>query len=211
MYLLISLIISSPKIYRRSSSCFIYVVRSSTGLRIISTLPLMGKKFEMYILFYIALHFPSSFWYGGYRDWSNFFEFLVCFHCLLPSSATSFLSKYSWHLAGLLVSCFSVGGLRENLLTSTPVVWNTSTKWSSSWPPWRSVGRPTSTTHSLLVYCSWSDSRSSISIFAFRNVVGVKTHRVGFPLPYFSLQVFSLGCQLLSLNVRLLWICFKIF
>ena len=75
----------------------------------------------MYFLFNSALHFPSSFWYGGHRDsFTHIFWVLSLF--LLPSSKFhnfSLLSEYLAHLAGSLVLlsqlfCFSVGGSRES-------------------------------------------------------------------------------------------------
>ena len=103
----------------------------------------------------------------------NVFELWACYFCLHLNSVT-FLSPqniratcqftslaikfvfFSWWIAWKL-----------RFLTSTPAVRNNSTTWSSNWSPWSSVGRPTSSIHFLLVYCSWSNSRLSISTIYF--------------------------------------------
>ena len=128
----------------------------------------------MYFLFNSTLHFSSSFRYGGHMD-SLAQIFWVLRLSLLPSSkpvilffSLKILSRASCRFTSFAITTFLFFSWwiawKLRLLTSTTAVWNTSTTWSSSWSY---VGRPKSSTHSLLVYCSWPESRFSLSTICF--------------------------------------------
>ena len=139
------------------------------------------------------------------------FEFWAFSYCLHLNSVTFFfLSKYLAHLAGSLVLlsqlfCFSVGGSRENF-TCWLRLWLFEIHQQHSLRlGFRGALLGDQQAPHILFLCIALGQRVIFLflLFAFYKEARVEIHWVGFASHYFALQLFSLGCQLLSLNVQL--------